>query len=123
MITAKLEIKIDIDRPDARELVGRGANAAIDVIRQSLIDGVTSDSGQPRPRKADGKPRGYNTGKLANGLTITTVSGGERVASTRVIPPADRAGWVASQGDVITGAGRVGEALQGVVDEYTEGLA
>lgn len=104
---------------DARELVRRTSDAAIETMRESLIGGVNPVDGTPRPENSAGRPEGFRTGTLANNLHRTVVTGSASSASTTIRPPQSRAGWVASRGDVMVANGRVGEAIQVAADEYT----
>lgn len=107
-------------QPDASELVRRQAEAVRDYLRDSLINGYVPATGEARPRKADGKPRGYDTGKLAKGLRITGEHKGRRKASIRIEPPADpgRQAYVAKHDDIITLDGIVDDVRREAVAEY-----
>jgi len=107
--------KVDLD---ARDLVEDGADAGADAMREALIDGVSPVDGTPRAMNSRGRPEGYRTGRLANGLHRSGVSGSKSVATAKVKSPANRAGWVASRGDIVVASGRVGEAIQEATDEY-----
>jgi hypothetical protein len=121
-IIATFELRIPDIRIDARELVRVTSDAAVETISNSIRVGVESASGAPRGRKANGKPEGFNTGRLANGIRRTTITGSEARASTRIVPPADRAKYVAAKGDILTAGGRVGEAIDDATQTYLGGL-
>lgn len=69
------------------ELALTVAEAAADEVAEGLANGVLP-GGDGMPLTADGEPRGYNTGHLAEGLTAELVGDGEAV----VLVPPDRDG-------------------------------
>lgn len=75
---------------DPRELVRRRAAAVIGYLRESLINGYRPADGEARPRKADGKPLGFDTGRLARGLRMSSLQSTRTRASVRIMPPASR---------------------------------
>lgn len=119
-IVASFELKIPELGLDARELVRVTSDAAIAEMRDGLTQGYDAETGEQRPRKADGKPKGFNTGRLADGLRRTSISGGETRASTSIVPPADRESYVEANPGVMTAEGRVGEAIQAASDAYVK---
>ncbi len=76
--------------PNASALAKAQATAARDHLSAALVNGYVPDTMEARPRKGDGKPLGYDTGKLARGLRVRS-AGATRTASAYAIEPgADR---------------------------------
>lgn len=117
-ITAKFTLRVPDLGLDARVLVERTSSAAVDKIRESLREGFDPTTGAPRDRKGDGKPLGYNTGRLAEGIGITGIHGDANRASTKIVPPPDRVAYVEANPDVLTAGGLVGEAIQEAAEKY-----
>jgi len=116
----KIRIETSSRRPqlDARELVAQAADAAVAEMRASLIKGVNPVDGSERPPNSEGRPEGYRTGTLANGIRRGEVRGNEERASATIEPPASRRKWVESRGDVLVANGTIGEAIQSSADDY-----
>jgi hypothetical protein len=117
-LVVKLKIPRRADRLDARQLVARAADAAREELSRALVKGYAPETGAPRPPNAKGRPQGFNTGKLARGLTRSPIKGGKARASATIDPPADRADWVARRGDVLVVDGTVAQAIQRAADDY-----
>jgi hypothetical protein len=108
-------------RADARMLAAAVGNTVAAECGRAIRMGYNAQTGAARPRKADGKPEGFATGRLAEGLE-QTVTGSATQASIVVVPPADRAEWVGRRGDVIVADGQVGKRIAATLDEFVRGL-
>lgn len=120
-LRVRLELRLP-QPPDARLAVAAAAEGAIEELRRSLVGGYEPSSGERRRLNSDGKPEGYRTGKLAGGLRRTAIVGDQARASTTIVPPADRRGWVESRDDVLVADGTVAEALERALDDYLQTL-
>ena len=114
----RLRLPGGLERIDARELTRVAAEAAAAELKRSLIEGYAPADGAPRKQNRAGRPEGFNTGRLAEGLRITQISGSKTRARTKVRPPRDRAGWVESRGDVMVTDGSVGERILDAAEAY-----
>jgi hypothetical protein len=106
---------------DSRAFVEVQAKAAADYLSQSLVDGIRPEDGEPRPRKGDGKPLGFDTGLLARSIAKP-----KRVYTTRkrsqvmIRGASSRAHFVQKQGDVLTLAGIVKDKMDQALREHME---
>lgn len=105
---------------DAREVVMRQAEAAVEYLRESIINGYEPATGAARPRKPDGKPFAYDTGELADGLRIVDQHQTRKRASVRIVGPASRDPFLAKHSDILTLDGIVGDEMRRAVDDYLE---
>jgi len=112
--------------PVAAPLARRQAEALLPFLSESIRGGFSPIDGSDRERKADGKPRGFDTGRLADGLRIRSAGSTRTSAKYEIVPPADRA-FLAEPGedggesfidrhDLISVEGRAAE----LIDEATE---
>lgn len=74
------------DVPNASALAKAQATVVRDYLEQSLINGYKPATGEARERKPNGKPLGYDTGKLARGLRVRS-AGATRTSSAYTIEP------------------------------------
>jgi hypothetical protein len=115
-------------RVDAAELVTRRAEALRDHLGRALEIGISPIDGSARPRKPDGKPIGYRTGRLARGLRLGRIRRSRRRASVEVLtprgPPTDefRDAWVSKHDDVMTTEGLAGVSMREATADYLEEL-
>lgn len=103
---------------DARELVEAQAEAVTEHLRRSLLDGVSPVDGSPRPRKANGKPLGVDTGELARSLRVGRETGTQGRARVSVTAPESRAAFLDRHPDVLTLDGRADEVCREAATEY-----
>lgn len=123
--SARFEIKAR-RKLDARVLVKRIGDAVADHLGDSLIEGVRPDTGAARERKADGKPRGYDTGLLARGIHATAPTGGLANARCTVVVPVSRRMLAESSGGesfiskhgIFTTEGKAGAVIDAAVSAY-----
>jgi hypothetical protein len=88
-------IKVVVQRrpalvPNPSALARAQAQAAADHLRDALTNGYYPDTMEARPRKGDGKPQGYDTGKLARGLRVKSAGSSRESAAYAIEPGADR---------------------------------
>lgn len=76
--------------PNATALARAQGNAVIGYLRDSLVNGYVPATGDARERKGDGKPLGYDTGKLARGLRLVSAGSTRTQAAFRITVSADR---------------------------------
>lgn len=119
-IVARLDVVLPELGLDARELVEHVGDRVAEQLRSDVRAGVDSASGQAKPRKDDGKPQGYNTGTLAEGIERGSVTGDRARASTTVAPPPERRAYVNSNPQVMTLEGRMRRVIEGAVADYLE---
>lgn len=108
------------ERLDASALVKAQADAVITYLGESIRNGYVAATGEARPRKPDGKPVGFATGELANGLRATKLLKNRRRATITIEAPHDpgRRIFVATNPDFITLDGIVDEVRREAVDNY-----
>lgn len=116
----RLRLPGGLERIDARELTRVAAEAARLELKRALLGGYAPADGAPRKQNSAGRPEGYNTGRLAEGLRLTQITGSKARARTKVKPPRDRAGWVAARGDVMVTTGTVGERILDAAEAYID---
>jgi len=76
--------------PVAAVLARRQGDAVIEFLRESIRGGFDPTDGSDRERKADGKARGFDTGRLADGLRLRSAGSTRYSAKFEIMPPADR---------------------------------
>jgi hypothetical protein len=83
-------VKIVVERRPAvsnpSALAKAQATAVRDHSSQALINGYVPDTMEARERKSNGKPLGYDTGKLARGLRVRS-AGATRTSSAFAVEP------------------------------------
>jgi hypothetical protein len=77
--------------PAAAPLARKQGEAVIAFLRESIRGGFSPIDGEDRERKGDGKPRGYDTGRLADGLRLRSAGSTRYSAKFEIAPPSDRA--------------------------------
>lgn len=85
-----VEVKRDRPRLNAAALAKRQAEALIEFLAESIRGGFSPVDGSDRPRKANQKPLGFDTGRLARGLRARSAGSTREKAAYRIDPPADR---------------------------------
>lgn len=103
---------------DARELVQAEADAVAEHLRRSLVEGVSPVDGSARPRKANGKPQGFETGTLARGIQVTKVTGSQEKATATITTPSSRHPFLDRHTDILTLEGRADEVRREAADKY-----
>ncbi len=87
-------IKVIVERrpaiPNPSALAKAQATAVRNYLAQSLVNGYDPATGDARERKGDGKPRAYDTGKLARGLRVRSAGSTRTAAAYAIEPGADR---------------------------------
>jgi hypothetical protein len=87
-------IKVVVERrpavPNASALAKAQATAVKNYLAQSLVNGYMPATGEARERKGDGKPLGFDTGKLARGLRVVSAGSTRTSAAFAIEPSADR---------------------------------
>lgn len=87
-------VKVTVQRrpeiPNASALAKAQGGKVIGYLRDSLINGYKPATGEARERKRDGKPLGYDDGKLANGLRLESAGSTRTHAAFKIRPPASR---------------------------------
>jgi len=120
-------VRGEIEIPVAAPLARRQGDAVIGFLRESIRGGFSPIDGSDRPRKADGKPRGFDTGRLADGLRLRSAGSSRTVARFEIVPPADRAMLdeagedglsFIDRWDLITVEGRAAELIDEATEEY-----
>lgn len=111
----------------AAVLARRQGNAVIEFLRESIRGGFSPIDGSDRERKADGKARGFATGRLAVGLRLRSAGSTRFSAKFEIVPPADRA-MLSEPGedgqsfidrhDLISVEGRAAELIDEATDAY-----
>lgn len=115
-------------RIDATELVTRRAEALKAHLSQSILDGVSPVDGSPRPRKGDGKPLHFRTGRLGRKLRLGRLRKSRARAQISILlphgQPTDefRVTHVEKHDDVMTAAGRGQAVMAEATTEYIEEL-
>jgi hypothetical protein len=108
-------------RLDARVLVSRVGDVVAHHLSRSLVVGVSPIDGKPRTRKSDGRPRGYDTGLLADGIEVERVTGSASRARATIGAPRSRIFFLIKFDDVLTFDGHSDDrAKQAVTDYLTE---
>ncbi len=89
-VTIRVVVERRPELPNAAALAKAQSTAARDYLAQSLINGYDPATGEARERKGDGKPRGYDSGRLARGLRVRSAGSTRTMAAYAIEPGADR---------------------------------
>jgi hypothetical protein len=119
--------------PNASALARAQGDAVIGYLRDSLVNGYVPATGEARPRKGDGKPLGFDTGKTARGLRLVSAGSTRDHAAFRITVSADRAMLEQARPEfggmsfieryqIITLEGRVQELIEEGTAEYMRSL-
>lgn len=128
-----IEVKRTPALPVAAVLAKRQAEALVVWLRDCLVNGYDPETGEARPRKGDGKPLGYDTGKLARGLRAVSAGATRASARYRVTVSPDRAmleearpelGGLSfiEKHNIITTQGRAAEPIAEATEDYMRSL-
>lgn len=118
--------------PVAAPLARLQGERVIEFLRESIEGGFDPVDGTDRERKADGKPRGYDTGALARGLRLRSAGSSRTFARFEIVPPTSRSMLDEPRGDdgvsfidrhrLISIEGRAAELIEEATDDYMRAL-
>jgi hypothetical protein len=119
--------------PVAAPLARKQGEAVIKHLEFCLEAGYHPETMEARPRKGDGKPLGFDTGKLAHGLRLVSAGSTRTSARFQIKPPPSRhmlddarpeLGGMSfiDRHTIITTEGKAAEAIAEATDEYMKGL-
>jgi hypothetical protein len=103
-------------RADARRLATALGRRVAASLARAVRQGIEPTTGAARQRKADGKPVGLDTGRLASGIAASQAAGSSDTARCTITPPTDRASFVERVGDVIVVGGLVDKEIERELD-------
>lgn len=130
-------VKVIVERrpvlPNASAMAKAMATAVRNHLSAALINGYMPDTMEARPRKGDGKPQGYDTGRLAKGLRVRSAGSTRTTAAYAIEPGADRKMLTEARPElggmsfierhkIITLDGVVQDVLEEGADEYMRSL-
>lgn len=128
-----VEVQRTREVPVAAVLARKQGDALVKWLRDSLINGYDPETGDVRPRKGDGKPLGFDTGRLARGLRLVSAGSTRTSAKFEVRVSPDRVmleevrvelGGMSfiERHNIITTQGRAAEPIAEATEEYMRSL-
>lgn len=126
-----IDVKRTTKAPNALDLARFQGERLRDHLRDALEHGYHPATGEPRERKGDGKPLGFDDGVLARGLVVKNIGAAKGKARVRIDPPASRRMLLDVRADgqsfierheIITTQGVAGDVIRKATAEYMKAL-